>query len=91
MPPSTAELLRQRALALRGFAARLQRLQLMTLHLTAGPDTWVGPSPQQCADDLRRRRTILLDEAEQLISHARRLERIAAELDAQTAAPAGVR
>jgi len=66
---------------LRSLASRLQLLELLSLHLAAGPDTWVGPSPQACLDDLRSRRNVLLQQADQLRTEARRFERIADELD----------
>ena len=69
----------------------LQRCQALDLHLAAGPDTWVGPSPQACLDDLRARRRQLLDHADALRRESRRFLRIADELDATTAALPGAR
>jgi len=86
MPSTPAQQLRLRAVGLRALARRLQVLRVLTLHLDAGPDTWVGPSPQRCTDDLRARRTVLLHHADDLEQAARRLERQATQLEAQAAA-----
>lgn len=75
MPPTAAaDQLRRRAETLHGTAAALQQLTALGLHLLAGPETWVGPSPQSC-----------LLEAE-----ARRFRRVADEIDAQAATAPGV-
>ena len=71
--------------------SRLQRCQALDVHLAAGTDTWVGPSPQACLDDLRMRRRQLLDHADALTSEGRRFLRIADELDARAAATPGAR
>ena len=87
MSATPADLLRQRATVLRNFASRLQRLDLLDLYGTAGPGTWVGPSPQACVDDLHARRSLLLQAIEDLQHDARRFERIAADLDAAPPIP----
>lgn len=79
-----AQHLRQRALVLHGLAGRIEHLAVLTVHIEAGADTWVGPSPQLCADDLRLRSMQLQAEADQLRREARRFDRIADEMDAQT-------
>lgn len=87
MPPTpAADRLRHRAVVLSDLAAVLQRLTVLTLHLDAGPDTWVGPSPQACRDDLEARRGSLLRAADGLAGEARRCQRMADDLDARTAA-----
>ena len=72
-------------------AWRLQRVYALDVYRFAGPDTWVGPSPQACVDDLRQRRTAILHEADALRADSRRFIRIADELDAQAAAVPGTR
>jgi|JI10StandDraft_1071094.scaffolds.fasta_scaffold240043_3 hypothetical protein len=86
-----ADRLRRRAVALTHLARLLQRCQALDVHLAAGTDTWVGPSPQACLDDLRMRRRQLLDHADALTSEGRRFLRIADELDARAAATPGAR
>jgi hypothetical protein len=80
-----AQRLRQRAIVLRGFAGRIEHLAVLAVHVEAGADTWVGPSPQACTDDLRIRAAQLRAEATDLRSEARRFDRVADELDAQAA------
>lgn len=80
-----AQRFRQRAIVLRGLAGRIEHLAVLTVHIEAGVDTWVGPSPQACADDLRSRSAQLRAEATDLRREARRLDRIADEMDAQAA------
>ena len=83
MPTSAAaSRLRQRAIALASVAQQLKRLYALDLYRFAGPDTWVGPSPQACADDLRQRRTAILQQSDALHVESRRLLRSADELDA---------
>ncbi len=83
-----ADRFRQRATTLTALARSIQRCGALTVHLDAGPDTWVGPSPQACADDLRARRGQLLQQADALLSESRRFLRRADELDAAAALPA---
>jgi hypothetical protein len=90
MSTTPAEQLRQRARTLRSLDRRLQQLLLLTLPPAAGPQTWVGPSPQACYDDLRARRELITRATDELACEARRLERIADDLDARPATP-GVR
>ena len=87
MPTSTtATRLRQRATVLASLAAQLQRVYALDLYRFAGPDVWVGPSPQACADDLRQRRNAILQQSDALLVESRRLLRCADELDAQATA-----
>ena len=91
MPPTAAaDQLRRRAETLHGTAAALQQLTALGLHLLAGPETWVGPSPQSCLQDLCTRRNLLLAEADALEAEARRFRRVADEIDAQAATASGV-
>ncbi len=80
-----AQRLRRRAIVLRTFAGHIDHLAVLTVHIEAGADTWVGPSPQACTDDLRTRAMQLRNEATGLRAEARRFDRIADELDAQAA------
>jgi hypothetical protein len=91
--------LRARADDLRRFARTLETARMTTAHTVAGDDTWVGPTAQACANDLRRLARQLLVRCDELRAAARRLERaadaITAELMAERAmtatAPTGVR
>jgi hypothetical protein len=91
--------LRARAEDLRRFARTLENVRMTNAYSAAGDDTWVGPTAQACADDLRRLARQLLLRCDELRTAARRLDRaadaIAAEVLAEramtAAAPAGVR
>jgi len=61
----------------------------LDLYRLAGPDTWVGPSPKACIDDLHQRRTAILQQVDELRAESRRFNRIADELDARAAALPG--
>lgn len=82
--------LRQRAVVLDTVAWRLQRVYALDLYGFAGPDTWVGPSPQACLDDLRQRRSAILQQVDGLRTESRRFIRMADEMDAHTTALPGV-
>ena len=84
---SAADRFRQRATALAALARAIQRCDAVSVHLDAGPDTWVGPSPQACVDDLRAQRSQLLQHADALLADSRRFVRRADELDAAAAVP----
>jgi hypothetical protein len=85
-----ADRLRRRADALAGLAGRMADSELHVVHLSAGGDTWVGPSPQACLDDLRARRALMVRHSDDLAAEARRFRRLADELDASAATAAGV-
>lgn len=97
--PSTGEMtttpaatrLRQRAAELTSLALQLQRLRLVELYRFASADTWVGPSPQACVDDLRQRRSIILQQADDLLVESRRFNRTADEMDARAASLPGAK
>ncbi len=91
MPPTPADRLRLRATALRVLADQLRDLSARTTAVDAGSATWVGPSPQSCSDDLRARGRGLATHADGLAREARRLQRLADDLDALAALPPGVR
>ncbi len=84
-----AERLRTRAGVLRALAARLEQLRALELYRDAGPDTWVGPSPQRCGDSLHAARSTLLEHADELIRTAHRFERQADQMVVD-ANPAGL-
>ena len=82
MSTSPADHLRVRARTLRVLAGQLQRLEVLSLASLAGSDTWLGPTPQRCADSLRSTRTSLLDHVDELVRTARRFEQQADQLAA---------
>lgn len=86
---SDAIRLRRRAGTLDTVAWRLQRVYAVDVYRFAEPDTWVGPSPQACLDDLHQRRTAILQQVDALRAESRRFTRIADELDARAAALPG--
>lgn len=91
MPPTPADRLRLRATALLVLAEQLRGLSARTTSVEAGSETWVGPSPQSCSDDLRARGRGLATHADGLAREARRLHRLADDLDAQASLPPSVR
>ncbi len=76
-----APALRARANRLRFLALQLEGATALGLATLAGPTTWVGPTPDQCAADMRAMRTNLMNNAGWLRMLARRLDQqaIAAE------------
>lgn len=83
---ASAAQLRSRATQLRALARRLTTLRVLDCYRSAGTDTWVGPSPQLCDDALRRIPLTLRAKADSLSSEARRLDRVADEIEARTRA-----
>lgn len=79
---STSNALRVRATGLRSLASRLGRLRALDVVRLAGPDTWIGPSPEACRLDLLALRRALQHAADDLRVAAHRLERQADESDA---------
>ncbi len=73
--------LRARARSLRDLRRRVEASPALDLHRRAGPDTWRGPSSRACADDLAVLRARLLAAADHLAAEARRLDRLASELE----------
>jgi hypothetical protein len=71
---ATAAQLRERARSLRRLATAARDGTAAQLWRRAGADTWVGPLPQACLDDLVAMRRRLLTVADDLDLHARRLE-----------------
>ena len=77
---AAAMALRHRAEVLRQLAHRLNTLRVLTLYVDAGVDTWMGPSPQACADACRSHRSRLLAQVDELFVTARRFDTRAAEM-----------
>lgn len=80
---ASAQHLRFRATQLRALARRLHNLQVLDCCRAAGSDTWIGPSPQRCDDALRGFPGTLRAQADSLAIEARRLDRLADEIDAR--------
>jgi hypothetical protein len=64
-------------------ARRLHSLLVLDCYRSAGVETWVGPSPQRCDDALHGFPGTLRTQADSLGIEARRLDRMADEIDAQ--------
>lgn len=89
MPTNTTpEQLRRRAGQLRDLAARIKKVPTADLVVLAGTETWMGPSAQLCADEVRRLDTALQQDRTDLLSTAKAFERQADELQAAAALPA---
>lgn len=69
-----AEHLRQRAMALRRFAAEIEITDAVTLWRQAGGDVWIGPTADACGNDLRLVRGDLLGAVDGLRAAARRFD-----------------
>jgi hypothetical protein len=85
-PQSTSTALRHRAAALRSLASAIEATPAMSLERFAGDDTWRGPRPLLCHNILVANLAQLHAAADDLLSHAWRLERQARELDMAAAA-----
>ena len=84
MPPApvTADQLRQRATALRRLGSRLDGAAVLDLHRRATEETWMGPTPIHCREDLLTIRRQVLGAADDVRSRAAALDRLAQQLDA---------
>ena len=82
MPNSAAlaDDLRERARTLRRLACTIDAADATTLYRRAGVDTWVGPTPQHCVDDLLTGRNLLFQAADALRSGAYRLDQRAMQV-----------
>ncbi len=85
---TAASQLRDRAATLRRTAKRLDDADASVLFRRAGTDTWLGPTPQRCLDDLVAMRSQLVGAADDLRTRAGRLEQQAIQLDAAAVASA---
>ena len=83
--PTDVEQLRARARHLRYAAAAIDSSRAVTVHSLAGPDTWVGPTPQACHEALVAVRRLLHANQQCLEDSARSLERRADQLERQPA------
>lgn len=72
---ASAEALRARGRSIRRTAALLERIDITVLINRAGGDTWLGPTADQCLDDLACARRLLLHAGNDLRSAAQQLER----------------
>ena len=72
-----ADHLRLRADRLREMARTLESSTVFSLDRYAGVDTWDGPRPDECRDELARRQADLYDAIEQLYAAAWWLDRCA--------------
>jgi hypothetical protein len=75
MSSSEADHLRLRATRLREMARALESSPVFSLDRYAGVDTWNGPRPDECRDELARRQAELYDAIEQLYAAAWWLDR----------------
>ena len=75
------EHLRARARALRSTAGLVVASGAIDLYRLAGPETWVGPTPEACVDALLTARRRLGTAHDLLTDHARILDRRADGLE----------
>lgn len=80
--------LRDRAAALRRVARTIENSEAIVLYRRAGGDTWIGPTPEHCLDELHSIRRTLLIAADGLRRDARRIEKRAQQLELDSVAPA---
>ena len=80
--------LRDRAAALRRVAIAIENSEAVVLYRRAGGDTWIGPTPQHCLNELHSIRRALLDAAAGLRTNARRLDKRAQQLELESLSPA---
>jgi FtsZ-interacting cell division protein YlmF len=73
--------LRSRADSLRKLSAKISKSPALTVCSGAGPDTWVGPTPDRCyealktiKDQLKKQQSTLIDSAALLEKQAERIE-----------------
>ncbi|HEY7626496.1 MAG TPA: hypothetical protein VH761_05490 [Ilumatobacteraceae bacterium] len=76
-----AEQLRSRARHLRHLSSTIATCRAIGMYALAGPDTWVGPTPQACYESLLDVRRHLQEQHELLARTASAMERRAAELE----------
>jgi hypothetical protein len=77
------EQLRARASQLRILGRMIGTSRALTVYSLAGPDTWVGPTPQACEEALQALRRQLQANQQSLNDAARGLERRADQLEQQ--------
>lgn len=77
----TQDELRARAATMRAVAKKLDGARALDLARRAGPDVWIGPTPQRCVDALTQLRSTIIRAASELRTAASVLERRALHLD----------
>ncbi|MEY2582767.1 MAG: hypothetical protein QOE09_2616 [Ilumatobacteraceae bacterium] len=77
--------LRSTAANLRSVSGLIANSRALTVYSVAGPETWIGPTPQSCYDQLLSIRRQLQSNQQSLTDTARHLDRQAMALEAQTA------
>lgn len=87
---AAATQLHARANTLRTVATRLEGAAALTLARRADHDTWIGPTPHRCLDDLGVMRRSLLNAVDDLRQRARILDTRAWALTAAAGAGAAV-
>jgi predicted NBD/HSP70 family sugar kinase len=87
LAPDEAAELRHRAHALRIVAAQLGACTVNDLPIRGGGDTWIGPTPQLCLDDLMSLRRRLRQAQDDFVTAAVGLERRADVVDAAALSP----
>jgi hypothetical protein len=80
-----AEQLRVTAMRMRALAASIGTSRALTVYRCAGPDTWLGPTPQRCDDALLTVRRQLQSAQQWSSDVARHLEREADAVQRQLA------
>ena len=76
--------LRSTAAHLRSISGSIASSRALTVYSLAGPETWIGPTPQSCYDHLLSVRRQLQSNQQSLSDTARHLDRQAMALEAQT-------
>lgn len=77
-----ANVYRRRARHLRQLASQMNDTPALRLHIHAGVDTWHGPRPLACTEDLRRAQDEVRREIDDLHARSIRFDREADRLDA---------
>jgi hypothetical protein len=72
---------------LRTMSAKISSSRALDVHNFAGPDTWVGPTPQVCLEALVGVRRDLQNQQQRLVASAKLLERQADDLEQQQLVP----
>jgi hypothetical protein len=79
--------LRARADSLRNLSAKIGKSLALTVYSGAGPDTWVGPTPDRCFEALKTIKDQLQKQQSTLLDSATVLERRAKEIENQVPIP----
>ena len=76
-----ADRLRTRATDLRSLATAIEGTRAMEIDHLMGTSAWRGPRAESCVDELRRHQRRIHVVADELRWRARRLDRLAIEID----------